>query len=127
MYSAQPDNKLWKKQWECGIFYPGGRFCSSASHLPVSCLKIFRISLARGKYMIKKSVFVIVVILILICMVLPQSNDINLSIAPRIEIPFVSLSQERDRIYTFAESQNLTGRISFSTVPFFFIYGDIRL
>lgn len=71
--------------------------------------------------MLKMSVFVIVHKLNLNCIIIPQSNDINLSIVPGIEIQLDSLSLKIEKIYTPGYLLNLKRKICLPAVPIFLL------
>ena len=71
--------------------------------------------------MLKKPVFVVLFILILIGTVLSQDKEINLSVIPGVEIAVGPLSADGDTVYTFGGSVSLTGEYPFPVSPLFFI------
>lgn len=76
---------------------------------------------------IKKSAFDILFVLILISMVMPQSNDINLSITLGTAIPFKPLSPEGNKMYVLGGSENPAGKIPLPIALLFFKYVGFRL
>jgi len=74
----------------------------------------------RGLLMSKNTIFIVLFVFVSILTVQSQSNTINLSVTPGVEIPFGPLSSEGEEMYTFGGSVNLAGEMPFSSEsPFF--------